>query len=66
MAAPAVPDGVTTVTEVAPTFVSDVPAVPSNVTPVVPDKLVPVIVTVVPPAAEPDVGDSDVIVGIAK
>ena len=52
-------------TVVAFTFVSDVPAVPSKVTPVVFDKLVPVIVTVVPPAAGPDTGDNDVIVGAA-
>ena len=63
--APAVLAGVTTVTEVALTFVRDVPAVPPNVTPVVAVKLVPVIVTVVPPAVGPDVGDTELIVGAA-
>ena len=63
--APAEPDGVTTVTDVALTLVNEVPAVPPNVIPVVPDKLVPVIVTVVEPAVGPDVGDNDVIVGAA-
>lgn len=61
---PAVLAGVTTVTEVALTFVSDVPAVPPNVTAVVLDKFVPEIVTVVPPAAGPLTGDTDVIVGV--
>ena len=63
---PADLDGVTTVTDVAlPTFI-DVPAVPPNVTPVVPDKLVPVIVTVVEPAVGPLDGDTDVMVGTPK
>ena len=57
--------GVTTVTEVALTFVRDVPAVPPNVTPVVAVKLVPVIVTVVPPAVGPLDGDTELIVGAA-
>ena len=52
--APAVPDGVTTVTEVALTLVSEVPATPPKVTKVVLPRLVPVIVTDVPPAVEPD------------
>ena len=64
---PAVPDGVTTVIEVALTLVSDVPAVPPNVTADVPVKLVPVIVTVVPPAVGPDanpvVDKTEVMVG---
>ena len=63
--APANLAGVTTVTDVALTFVNDVPAVPPKVTPVVAVKLVPVIVTVVPPAVGPDTGDNDVIVGAA-
>ena len=63
--APAALAGVTTVTEVALTFVSEVPAVPPNVTLVVPTKFVPVIVTVVEPAVGPETGESDVIVGAA-
>ena len=63
--APAALAGVTIVTEVAPTFVIDVPAVPPNVIPVVADKLVPVIVTVVDPAVGPDDGEIEVIVGAA-
>ena len=65
LTAPAVLAGVMTVTDVALTFVSDVPAVPPNVTPVVAVKLVPVIVTVVEPAVGPLNGDTDVIVGAA-
>lgn len=53
-AAPAVLAGVTTVTEVALTFVTVEPAVPPNVTEVEAVKLVPVIVTVVPPAVGPE------------
>lgn len=64
--APAVPDGVTAVTEVALTTTSDVADAPPIVTPVVPVKLVPVIVTLVPPAIGPLDGDTDVIVGIPK
>ena len=52
-------------TEVALTTVTDIPAVPSNVTPVVPVKFVPVIVTVAEPPAGPDDGDTEVIVGAA-
>ena len=67
--APAVLAGVTTVIEVALVLTIDVPAVPPKVTDDVPVKLVPVIVTVVPPAVEPEanpVGDNtDVIVGAA-
>ena len=63
--APAVPDGVTTVTDVALTLVSDVPALPPNVTPVVAVRLVPVIVTVVEPASGPLDGDTELIVGAA-
>ena len=61
--APADFAGVTTVTEVALTFVSDAPVVPPNVTLVVLDKFVPVIVTVVPPTVGPLTGDTDEIVG---
>ena len=63
--APATCNGVTTVTVVAFTFVSDVPTVPSKVTDVVADKLVPVIVTVVPPAVGPADGETLEIVGAA-
>ena len=63
--APATWAGVTTVTEVASTIVSVVPAMPSKVTPVVRDKLVPVIVTVVEPAVGPDDGEIVEIVGAA-
>lgn len=62
-AAPAVPNGVTTVIEVALTFVIEVPAVPPKVTAEVSFKLVPVIVTVVPPATGPLDGDTDEMVG---
>ena len=66
--APAVLAGVTTVTEVALTLVIEVPAVAPNVTDVVPSKLVPVIVTVVPPAvgpeANPAADNTDEIVGV--
>ena len=65
LTAPAVPDGATTVTEVALTLVNDVPAVPPNVTLVVAVKLVPVIVTVVPPAIGPLDGAISLIVGAA-
>ena len=61
--APAALAGVTTVTDVALTFVIDVPAVPPNVTEVVPVKFVPVIVTVVDPAVGPIAGEILVIVG---
>ena len=57
--------GVTTVTEVALTFVIEVPAVPPNVTAEVPVKFVPVIVTVVEPAVGPLDGDTELIVGAA-
>ena len=57
--------GATTVTEVALTFVRDVPTVPPNVTLVVSVRFVPVMVTLVPPAIGPLTGDNDVIVGAA-
>ena len=50
---------------VAELTVKPVAAVAPNVTAVAPVKLVPVIVTVVPPAAGPDVGEIDVTVGAA-
>lgn len=64
--APAAPDGVTAVTEVALTTTSDVTDAPPIVTPVVPVRFVPVIVTGVPPATGPLAGDTDVMVGIPK
>lgn len=63
-AAPAEPDGATTVTEVSLTLVSDVPEVPPIVTLVVPLKLVPVIVSVLP-VRGPLEGETEVIVGAA-
>ena len=65
--APAILAGVTTVTDVALTFVIVVPAVPPKVTAEVPDKFVPVIVTVVPPAVGPEANpvpdNTEIIVG---
>lgn len=61
--APAAWAGVTTVIDVALELTIGVPAVPPNVTPLVPVKLVPVIVTVVPPPVVPVAGDIPVIVG---
>ena len=67
--APAAFAGVTTVTDVSLTLVIVVPAVPLNVTADVPVKLVPVIVTVVPPAVGPEANpvadNTDEIVGAA-
>lgn len=60
--APAACAGVVTIT-VVPVTVPKVPATPSNVTEVVPVKLVPVIVTIVPPAGRPPFGTIEVIVG---
>ena len=57
-------EGVVTVTDVALTL-DTVPALVPKVTPVVPVRLVPVIVTVVPPAVGPPTGDTVVIVGAA-
>ncbi len=66
LTAPAEPDGVTTVTEVEVFEEMDEPADPPKVIPVTPDRLVPVIVTVVPPAVDPVEGVIDVIVGAGK
>jgi len=63
--APAVPAGVTAVTEVVPTTFTLVAATPPTVTLVVPVKLVPVMVMVVPPRVEPDVGLTVLMVGTA-
>ena len=56
--APAVPAGVTAVTEDVPTTFTLVAATPPTVTLVVPVKLVPVMVMVVPPRVVPDVGET--------
>ncbi len=60
---PAACDGAVAVTDVADTNENVVAALPPNDTPVTPVRLVPVIVTTVPPAVEPDVGLSEVTVG---
>ena len=63
---PGTPDaGDTAVTVVALTFTKLVAATPPKVTAVVPVRLVPVIVTFVPPLCGPDVGFSEVTVGVA-
>ena len=62
---PAEPAGDVAVIEVAELTVKPVAFVAPNLTAVVPVKLVPVIVTTVPPAAGPDVGESDVTAGVA-
>ena len=59
------PAGDVAVIEVALLTVNDVALVPPNRTAVAPVKLVPVIVTLVPPAGAPLVGESDVTVGDA-
>ena len=59
--APAVPEGVTAVIEVA-VFADTVAGAPPTVT-VAPVKFVPVIVIVVPPVAGPVEGETDAIVG---
>lgn len=59
---PAVPAGVTAVMVVALTTLKLVAAVLPNITAVAPVRFVPVIVTVVPPAAGPLLGETDVIV----
>ena len=60
-----VPGGDVAVIWVAELTVNPVAAVAPNVTAVAPVKLVPVIVTTVPPAAGPAVGEIDVTVGEA-
>ena len=57
------PAGATAVIWVAELTVKLVAAVPPNVTAVVPVRFVPVMVTLVPPAAGPDVGARPVMVG---
>ena len=66
LAVPAVLDGVTQVIEVAEITEGEVQATPLIVTVVAPvTKLVPVIVTLVPPAVGPEVGLIAVTVGAA-
>ena len=60
-----VPAGDVAVIWVAELTLKVVAAVAPKVTAVAPVKLVPVIVTVVPPAPGPDVGEIDVTVGAA-
>ena len=61
--APAAPAGETAVSSVAETTVKLVAATALNTTLVAPVRLVPVMVTVVPPAGGPEVGEMEVIVG---
>ena len=63
--APAVPAGVTAVTEFEFTIVTEVAATPPTVTAVVPIKLAPVMVMVVPPVVVPVLGDTEEIIGAA-
>ena len=65
LAEPAVPVGVVHVIDVAETTTTFVHAAPPTVTAEAPVKFVPVIVIAVPPAVEPDVGDTAVTVGDA-
>ena len=61
--APAACAGVVTVIDVAEFTVTPVAGVPPKVTDVAPVRFVPVIVTVVPPAVGPALGESPVTVG---
>jgi hypothetical protein len=65
LAGPTVPAAVTAVIVVEFTTVTLVAATPPMVTPVAPVRLVPVIVTLVPPEAKPMVGLMAVTVGTA-
>ena len=58
--------GLTAVIEVGELTVKLIAGTPPNATAVAPVKLVPVIVTLVPPAAGPDVGLMPVTVGAGK
>jgi hypothetical protein len=58
-----VPAGVVAMIAVALATVNELAAVPPNLTAVAPVRLVPVIVTLLPPAAGPDDGDTPVTVG---
>ena len=62
----ALPAGAVAVMEVAELTVNPVAAVVPKLTPVAPVKLVPVMVTVVPPVAGPVAGLTDVTVGAAS
>ena len=64
--APAVPAGVTAVTVVELTTLTEVAATPPIVTELAPVKFVPVIVIAVPPLVGPTFGETDEIVGVAK
>jgi hypothetical protein len=64
--APAVPAGVTAVTIVALTTLTEVAATPPIDTAVVPLRFVPVIVIAVPPTSGPAFGFTDEIVGAAR
>jgi hypothetical protein len=56
--------GATTVRDVVPVTTTPVPAVAPNLTVSELSKLVPVTVTVFPPAVEPPVGDTALTVGV--
>ena len=62
--APALPAGVTAVTVVALTTLTEVAATPPSVTELAPVKFVPVIVIAVPPVVGPTFGETDEIVGV--
>ena len=66
LAGPAVPGGEVTVIEVAELTTTDVPAVPPKLTVAPATKLVPVMVTEVPPVVGPAVELMDVTVGAAS
>ncbi len=63
--APIVPAGVTAVTVVELTTLTEVAATPPIVTELVPVRFVPVIVIAVPPLVDPVFGLTDEIVGVA-
>lgn len=65
LAEPTVPAGVVAVMLVALTTVTAVAAVPPMVTPVAPVKLVPVMLTLVPPEVGPVEGLTELTVGAA-
>ena len=64
--APALPAGVTAVTVVELTTLTEVAATPPIVTELAPVKFVPVIVIAVPPAVGPVFGLTDEIVGVGE
>ena len=64
--APALPAGVTAVTVVELTTLTEVAATPPIVTELAPVRFVPVIVIAVPPLVGPTFGETDEIVGVAK